>query len=209
MTLASGDASIETPRLTLRRLQPGDLAFITRIHADPRVRRYLGSGRPLSADESRAFLDNVLASYERIGLGQLAVVRKSDGETIGRCGLGYMEIELPPHELPEPRVYTRPGAAPSGTRVAVERELGYTFDSAVWGNGYATEAADAVCRYARERLGIARIISIIHPENGASLGVARKLGLEREDAVWMSGRSFDRYRWPLKASMQRDAQRDR
>src|SRR5919198_642888 len=133
MTLASGDALIDTPRLTLRRLRPDDLAFITRIHSDPRVRRYLGSGLPLSAEESRAFLDSILASYERIALGQLAVVRKSDGETIGRCGLSYKEIELPPHELPQPRVYTRPGAAPPGTRVAVERELGYTFDSAVWG----------------------------------------------------------------------------
>ena len=196
MTLASGDALIETPRLTLRRLRPDDLAFITRIHSDARVRRYLGSGLPLSAKESRAFLDNILASYERIALGQLAVVRRSDGETIGRCGLSYMEIELPPHELPQPRAYTRPGAAPPTTPVAVERELGYTFDFAVWGNGYASQAAGAVFRYARERLGIARIISIIHAENAASLGVARKFGLEREDAVWMSGRPFDRYRWP-------------
>ena len=195
MTLAGGDASIETPRLTLRRLRPDDLAFIARIHSDPRVRRYLGNGLPLTAEESRAFLESVLASYERIALGQLAVVRKSDGETIGRCGLSYMEIELPPHELPQPRAYTR-GAAPPGTSVAVERELGYTFDSAVWGNGYASEAAGAVFRYARERLGIARIISVIHAENSASLGVARKFGLEREDTVWMSGRSFDRYRWP-------------
>ena len=124
MTLACGDAPIETPRLTLRRLRSDDLAFVTRIHSDPRVRRYLGSGLPLSAEESRAFLDSILASYERIALGQLAVVRKSDGETIGRRALSYMEIELPPHELPEPRAYTRPGAAPPGIRVAVERELG-------------------------------------------------------------------------------------
>ena len=37
-------------------------------------------------------------------------------------------IELPPHDLPQPRVYTGPGAAPPSTRVAVERELGYMFD---------------------------------------------------------------------------------
>ena len=196
MTLARGDTAIETPRLTLRRLRPDDLAFITRMHADPRVRRYLGNGQPLSAEESRTFLDNVQASYERTGLGPLAVVRKSDDEAIGRCGLSAMEIELPPHELAEPRVYTRPGAAPAGTRTAVEHELGYTFDAAVWGHGYATEAAGAVFRYARERLGLTRIISIIHAENAGSLGVARKLGLEREDTVRMAGRSFDRYRWP-------------
>jgi [ribosomal protein S5]-alanine N-acetyltransferase len=195
-TLACGDASLETPRLTLRRLRPDDLAFSSRLHSDPRVRRHLGSGRPLTAEASRAFLESILASYERIGLGQLAVVRKSDGDTIGRCGLSYMEIEPPPHELPQPRAYTRPGAAPPGTRVAVERGLGYTFDSAVWGNGDASEAAGAVFHDARERLGIARIISVIDAENAASLGVARKCGLEREDAVWMSGRAFDRYRWP-------------
>ena len=196
MTLATGDASIETPRLTLRRLRPDDLGFFTRIHLDPRVTRYLGTGLPRSAERSRAWLDNTLATYERSALGQLAVVRKSDGETIGRCGLTCLEMELPPHELPQPRAYTQPGAAPPGTRVAVERELGYTFDPAVWGHGYASEVAGAVFSYAREQLGIARIISIIHAQNAASLGVARKFGLQREDAVWMSGRSFDRYRWP-------------
>ena len=196
MTLARGDGSIETPRLTLRRLAPDDLAFLTRIHADQRVRRYLGDGQPLSAERSRAFLDSILAHSERSGLGQLAVIRTSDGAIIGRCGLSYMEIELPPHELPPPRAFTRPGTAPPGTRVAVEHELGYTFDAAVWGSGYASEAAGAVFRYARKRLGIARIISIIHPDNAASLGVARTCGLQREDAIWMSGRSFDRYRWP-------------
>jgi RimJ/RimL family protein N-acetyltransferase len=196
MTLANGDVSIETPRLTLRRLRPDDLAFIARIHSDPRVRRYLGSGLPLTAEGSRAFLESILTSYERVALGQLAVVRKSDGETIGRCGLSYMEIELSPHELPQPRAYSGRGAAPPGTSIAVEHELGYTFDAAVWGNGYASEAAGAVFHYARKSLGIARIISVIHPENAASLGIARKFGLEREDSVWMGGRSFDRYRWP-------------
>ena len=51
-------------------------------------------------------------------------------------------------------------------------------------------------RYARQRLGIGRIASIIHTESAASLGVARKFGLEREDTILMSGRSFDGYRWP-------------
>jgi len=32
-------------------------------------------------------------------------------------------------DLPPPRVYTRPGAAPPGARAGVERELGNTFDS--------------------------------------------------------------------------------
>jgi ribosomal-protein-alanine N-acetyltransferase len=196
VTLAQGDPPIETQRLRLRRLCPNDLSFLTRIHSDPLVRRFLGSGRPLSAKESQANLEGVLANYERLALGQLAVIRKSDGETIGRCGLSYMAIELPPHDLALPRVYTRPDAVPSGARVALERELGYTFDSAVWGNGYATEAAGAVFRYSRERLGITRVISVIHADNAASLGVARKLGLAREDSVSMSGRSFERYRWP-------------
>ena len=40
------------------------------------------------------------------------------------------------------------------------------------------------------------MISVIHVDNAASLGIARKFGLEREDAVLMSGRSFERYRWP-------------
>jgi RimJ/RimL family protein N-acetyltransferase len=56
-------------------------------------------------------------------------------------------------------------------------EIGWRLDPAYWGRGLATEAADAVLRDGFERLGLGRIISIIHRDNTASRRVAEKIGL--------------------------------
>jgi len=42
--------------------------------------------------------------------------------------------------------------APAGVELILECELGYTFDPAVWGQGYANEAAQGVRDYARDGL---------------------------------------------------------
>jgi len=196
MTLARNDNSIESPRLLLRRIREDDLPFYTRIHADPQVARYLGHGRPRSDEETREWMQMLQQMYELHCLGQLAVVRKEDGALIGRCGLAYFEIEVPPYSRPLPRAWFHSGAAPADARVMVERELGYTLDRSAWGKGYATEATRAVAQYVREVLRMPRFISIIHPENAASLAVARKFDLQREDSVEMADRVYDRYRWP-------------
>jgi RimJ/RimL family protein N-acetyltransferase len=61
--------------------------------------------------------------------------------------------------------------------VADRPELGWRLSSAVWGHGYATEAAIAARDDAFARLGLPALISIIHPENGASRRVATKAGM--------------------------------
>lgn len=195
MTLAADDPSLETPRLLLRRMRMEDLDFYTRLHADPEVARYTGPGRPRTPEESRALVESTLRFYDELGLGQLAVVRKSDGELIGRCGLTYFEIEdLPAGSGRTPRASYLQGSIPGGI---VERELGYTLARAAWGQGYATEAAGAVFRYTQEKLHLPRVISIIHPDNAASLNVARKLGLRLLDHVRMNDADCGRYLWPV------------
>jgi RimJ/RimL family protein N-acetyltransferase len=58
---------------------------------------------------------------------------------------------------------------------AQEVELGWLVRKQYWGKGYASEAARAL----RPR-GPERLIHLIHPENAASIAVARKLGAEHE-----------------------------
>src|SRR2546422_9433803 len=92
MTLPHGTDRLESARLVLRRMTPDDLPFYTRTHALPEVARYLWrEGRPRSPEQTKAWLEATLASYEQLALGYLAVVRKADGALIGRCGL--MEID--------------------------------------------------------------------------------------------------------------------
>ncbi len=94
MTMAHGTDRLESARLVLRRIAPDDLPFFTRIHALPEVARLLyPGGRPRTPDESAAWLQSVLVSYEQLALGYLAVLRKEDGALIGRCGIMDLVVE--------------------------------------------------------------------------------------------------------------------
>jgi hypothetical protein len=46
LTLARGTDRLESARLVLRRIAPGDLPFFTRIHALPEVAQHLYLERP-------------------------------------------------------------------------------------------------------------------------------------------------------------------
>jgi RimJ/RimL family protein N-acetyltransferase len=196
MTLARATDRIESPRLLLRRIAPADLLFFTRIHAIPDVVRYTGHGRPRSTEETAAWLQATLTSYEELELGQLAVVRKADGLLLGRCGMSDLVIEVKAATGATPRAWFGRALAPAGLAVIQERELGYTFDSAHWGHGYATEAAQCVFAYARDSLGLKRVISVIDGDNVRSLRVAERCGLRREGAIDVLSRRLVVHVWP-------------
>jgi [ribosomal protein S5]-alanine N-acetyltransferase len=59
-----------------------------------------------------------------------------------------------------------------------EGALGYWFDKAVWGLGYATEAAQAVVEFAFDNLNLARLRAAHASDNAASACVLRKLGFQ-------------------------------
>jgi quercetin dioxygenase-like cupin family protein len=93
MTLARDMDRLESARLVLRRVAPDDLPFFTHLHALPEVAQYLyPGGQPRSAEETAKWLRGTVANYERLTLGQLAVVRKEDGALIGRCGLTDLAV---------------------------------------------------------------------------------------------------------------------
>ena len=52
-----------------------------------------------------------------------------------------------------------------------------------WGKGYATEAASAVLRYSRDRVGFHRIQAKCCVENRASERVMHKLGMTKEGVL--------------------------
>jgi ribosomal-protein-alanine N-acetyltransferase len=72
-------------------------------------------------------------------------------------------------------------------RVGPEIELGYRFDPAHWGKGYATEAATAARDLGFERFGLERIYVDVDPDNAASLSVASKLGARLVGEVMRDG----------------------
>ena len=198
MTLPRGTDRLESDRLVLRRIAPDDLPFYTRIHALPEVAQYLyPEGRPRTPDETGGWLRTTLASYEQLALGYLAVLRKEDGALIGRCGVMELLVESAAPEHGIRSGWFRLAGAPADVELTFECELGYTFDPAVWGQGFATEAARCVRDYARDVLRLPYAISAILPQNARSRRVAERSGARAAGQMDVVGLTWDRYLWPL------------
>jgi [ribosomal protein S5]-alanine N-acetyltransferase len=160
--------AIETDRLHLRpfTLEDGD-AFAA-ICGDPVVMRYYTS--LWSREDAERFVERQIASLEQRSYSLLAVIHKQDDRFIGYCGLLHQQLQW-----------------------GDEVEVGYMLDKAYWGRGLATEAARACMEDAFQRLGLRRLISLIHPENRASLRVAEKNGLRYERDTPFRGRPVQVY----------------
>jgi RimJ/RimL family protein N-acetyltransferase len=166
---------LETSRLILRRFAPEDVPALAKIHADPEVMRFIGGVR--TVEQVRARLADFLEAYDRIGFSKWAVVLRSTGQLIGRCGPSIESIDG-----------------------VDEIEVGYDFAKDVWGNGFATEAAAAAVRYCSDVLGRTRVIALIDPANEPSQRVARRLGMTDEGAVQWRKKTMRLYARSLPAT---------
>jgi [ribosomal protein S5]-alanine N-acetyltransferase len=198
VTLKRGTDRLQSARLSLRPIAPGDLSFFTRLHALPEVAQGLyPEGRPRTPEETAAWLQRTLANYAEFSLGHLAVQRKADDALIGRCGLTALVVEIATPEHGIRKAWFGREGAPAGLAFMFEHELGYTFDPAAWGQGFATEAARCVRDYAREVMRLPYAVSAILPHNARSRRVAVRLGAHAAGQMDVTGRTFLRYVWPL------------
>jgi RimJ/RimL family protein N-acetyltransferase len=122
---------------------------------------------------------------------------QSDGALIGRCGLMDLVVESadPGHGIR--RGWFGRDEAPAGVALTFETELGYTFDPAAWGRGYATEAASCLRDYARDVLRLPYTVSAILPQNARSRRVAARAGARAAGQMDVVGLTWDRWVWPL------------
>jgi len=151
-----------TVRLELHRLTLEDVDLMLAVWNDPAFMRHVGDRGIRTQDEARqAMAEGPLKLYEKYGYGPYRVVLRDGGAAIGICG-----------------IFRRDGLA--------DADIGFAILPQYCGRGYAFEAAQAVVEFARNDLGLTTLTAIVSPENAASVGLIRKLGL-----------SFERmYRWP-------------
>ncbi|QIK62135.1 GNAT family N-acetyltransferase [Leucobacter viscericola] len=143
---------IETPRLILREMTPGDRPQLSAILQDEETMvAYEGAFDDAMVD---AWLERMMTRYREDGFGLWAVVLRDTGEMIGQCGLTVQHI------LDEDVV-----------------EVGYLFNRAFWHRGFALEAAAACRDYAFESLKVDRLYAQIRDTNTASMNVAIRLGM--------------------------------
>ena len=148
---------LETKRLILRHLLPGDLNSLFALYCDSDVVRYIPDA-PRSYEETKEELEWFTNGHPKHPeLGLWATIHKESGEFIGRCGL-----------LP----WTIDGHN--------EVEVAYLISKAYWGQGLGTEAAQAILEYGFNSLHLPRLISLIDEDNLASIKVAEKIGMTFE-----------------------------
>lgn len=148
---------IETERLNLRDWETKDLLPFQKMNANAQVRRYFPS--LLSYRRSEIDMENMDSIIQESDLGLFAVELKETGEWLGFIGVNYVskDSHYPFKELP---FY----------------EIGWRLIPEVWGNGLATEGAEAVMKYARDK-GIKELYSFTSENNLPSRKVMEKLGM--------------------------------
>ena len=150
---------LETERLTLRRFSIEDAPFILELLNDPAWLQFIGDRGVRTIDDARKNILNVhIASYERLGFGFYLTERKSDGASIGLCGL-----------------IKREGLA--------DVDIGFAFLPDFRAEGYASEAALAVMAYGKSTLKLTRIVGITSHDNVTSIKLLEKIGLKFERMV--------------------------
>jgi RimJ/RimL family protein N-acetyltransferase len=154
--------SLRTARLWLRPWTEPDIGLLRRLSADSRVVAYIGDGRRWP--EARVVeVSRVVAEHWRLHDFGWRVIVAADGERgLGIAMLNYL------------------GDAAPGVLRPDEFEIGWWLDPPAWGRGVATEAAQALLDDALGRLRAPSVVARIQPENQASLGVARRLGMRHE-----------------------------
>jgi [ribosomal protein S5]-alanine N-acetyltransferase len=162
---------LQTARLTIRALASGDSEPLVRVLRVP------GEDRAERERVARYVRYNELANIVLAELGQppygdRAVLVRETGALAGLAGL--VPAYVPFDQLREPGTPAET-VAPAWHRP--ELGLFYEIDPDQRGRGYATEAAEALVRYAFDDMRCARVVATTEHTNLASQAVMRKLGM--------------------------------
>jgi RimJ/RimL family protein N-acetyltransferase len=149
---------IETERLYLRPFRDDDLSDLYEYTSRPDVTQYL-PWDTRTLQETKDTLNQKkgrIALTDENSLYNLAVILQETNKLIGEVILFMRSVEF------------RQG------------ELGYVFNPAHHGRGYATEAAQAMLRLGFETFNFHRIYARCDPRNTGSWKVMERLGMRKE-----------------------------
>lgn len=162
---------IEATRLIIRDFQEGDLASVHAYASDPLVTEHTMWG-PNTEEDTLNYMKELHQMMEQDPRDsyELAIVIKESGQLIGGVGLH---------------------------RSKTNAELGYCLNAHYWRQGYATEAARAMCHFGFKELGVNRIYATCRPGNIGSASVMRNIGMRQEghlrQHLWFKGGYHDSY----------------
>ena len=151
--------TLHTSRLLLRPFTEADTDAIFALHSDATIMRYWDAPPYTDYEQAKRFIA-ACSRMEQEGKGvRLAIERSDDSTFIGWSGFFNWDPE-----------YRSAG-------------IGYCLNDTAWGQGYATEAANAVLEWAFDTLDLNRVQSEADTRNRASARVLEKLGFVHEGTL--------------------------
>lgn len=150
---------IVTPRLRLRNWRGDDRDAFATLNADAEVMWDLGG--PLTRKESDDKFDRYSTTFGQAGFCRWAL-EDQGGRFLGYAGLMPARADHPlgPHV-----------------------DIGWRLLRAMWGKGYATEAARACLQDGFMRMGLQQILAATAADNARSQAVIRRLGMKRAESL--------------------------
>ncbi len=148
---------LRSPRLILRPLLEADFDHVHAYSSDTEVVKFMQWG-PNTVEQTRNFMNACFANQKtdpRVTY-DFAVVLADTAEFVGSITLRLLKE-----------------GSPLG-------EIGYCYSRASWGQGYASEAAEAVMRFAFDQLGMQKVSATCDPLNFGSAKVLQKAGMKLE-----------------------------
>ncbi|MDZ8225034.1 GNAT family N-acetyltransferase [Nostoc sp. ChiVER01] len=148
---------LETHRLLMRDFVEADWQAVFTYQSDPLYLRYSYWTHRTQKDVCefvQMFIDQ--QKEQPRTKFQLAIILKAENQLIGNCGIRVNDPEMR------------------------EANIGYELNTQYWGQGYATEAAQAILKFGFEKLRMHRIWSCCVAQNVASVKVLEKIGMRRE-----------------------------
>lgn len=149
--------TLATERLLLRPWRREDRDGLWRMQSNPATMEFLMPVPDRAASEAVA--DRAEDHFARHGFGLWVVEVPGVISFAGYTGLVHV---------------------PYAAHFTPAVEIGWRFDPACWGHGYATEAARAALAYGFDTLGLEEIVAITVPANRRSRAVMERLGMVRD-----------------------------
>ncbi|KAF8159230.1 acyl-CoA N-acyltransferase [Crassisporium funariophilum] len=155
---------IRTERLLLRGARKDDLEAFFEWFRDTEAMNFWSTAAHTSTEQTEKFIDSMLGSKYN-GVLDFAVCLLPTAPT-GPCETSTSIL------VPAPIVIGKAG-------VYNGEEIGFIFNKAYWGKGYATEALKAIMKeFWNLNTSYAPLLADVDPRNEGSLRVLKKLGFE-------------------------------
>jgi RimJ/RimL family protein N-acetyltransferase len=151
--------TFETERLILKPTAKEDALLLLEIYNSPKWLKYIGNRNVNSLTEAEEYIKNKITPHiERLGFGNYTIIRKSDGEKVGFCGL-----------------FDREGL--EGI------DIGFALLPKFEGKGYAYESAINLKKAAFSHFNLTELSAITDKENQASQNLLLKIGFKFEKSI--------------------------